>query len=92
MNSGTILIVDDDKGVLKTLKRIMSKEFERVITINDPNRIPGLLSRNDVDVVILDMNFKASVHNGNEGLFWMREISAFDSTVKCGDPDSLRRY
>src|SRR5659263_161609 len=59
----------------------MSNEFERVLTINDPNRIPGLLSRNDIDVVILDMNFRAVVHNGNEGLFWMREISAFDSTV-----------
>ena len=81
MNSGTILIVDEDKGVLKTLKRIMSDEFERVFTINDPNRIPGLLSSNDIDVVILDMNFRAAVHNGNEGLFWMREISAFDSTV-----------
>jgi len=81
MNNGTILIVDEDKGVLKILKRIMCDEFERVLTINDPNRIPGLLSRNDIDVVILDMNFKASVHNGNEGLFWMREISAFDSTA-----------
>jgi DNA-binding NtrC family response regulator len=81
MNSGTILIVDEDKGVLKTLKRIMSGEFERVLTVNDPNRIPGLLSGNDVDVVILDMNFRAAVHNGNEGLFWMREIYAFDSTV-----------
>lgn len=81
MNNGTILIVDEDKGVLKTLKRIMSDEFERVITINDPNRIPWLLSSNDIDVVILDMNFRAAVHNGNEGLFWMHEISAFDSTV-----------
>ncbi len=81
MNNGTILIVDEDKGVLKILKRIISGEFERVLTVNDPNRIPGLLSRNDVDVVILDMNFRAAVHNGNEGLFWMREISAFDSTV-----------
>jgi two-component system response regulator HydG len=81
MNKGTILIVDEDKGVLKTLKSIMSNEFESVLTVNDPNRIPGLLEGNDVDVVILDMNFRAAVHNGNEGLFWMREISAFDSTI-----------
>jgi two-component system response regulator HydG len=81
MNNGTILIVDEDKGVLKTLKRILSGEFERVLIINDPNRIPGLLRRNDVDVVVLDMNFRAPIHNGNEGLFWMREISAFDSSV-----------
>lgn len=81
MNRGTILIVDEDKGVLKTLERIMRDEFESVITISDPNRIPGLLRQNDFDVVILDMNFRATVHNGNEGLFWMREIFAFDSTI-----------
>ncbi|MCU0379520.1 MAG: response regulator, partial [Bacteroidales bacterium] len=81
MNRGTILIVDEDKGALKTLERIMRDEFESVLTISDPNRIPGLLRQNDVDVVILDMNFRAAVHNGNEGLFWMREIFAFDSTI-----------
>ena len=81
MNNGTILIVDEDKGVLRALERIMRDEFERVITIGDPNRIPGLLGKNDIDVVILDMNFRAAVHNGNEGLYWMREIFAFDSTI-----------
>lgn len=81
MNSGTILIVDEDKGVLKTLERIMRDEFERVLTISDPNRIPGLLRQYRVDVVILDMNFRAAVHNGNEGLFWMREIFAIDGTI-----------
>ncbi len=81
MNNGTILIVDEDKGVLRALERIMRDEFERVITIGDPNRIPGLLGKNDIDVVILDMNFRAAVHNGNEGLYWMREIFACDSTI-----------
>ena len=81
MNRGTILIVDEDKGVLRALERIMRDEFERVITIGDPNRIPGLLGKNDIDVVILDMNFRAAVHNGNEGLYWMREIFACDSTI-----------
>ncbi|HUW92325.1 MAG TPA: sigma-54 dependent transcriptional regulator [Bacteroidales bacterium] len=81
MNSGNILIVDEDKGLLKALEMIMRVEFEKVITITDPNRIPGILSKNDIDVVILDMNFKASVHNGNEGLFWMREIYRHDSSI-----------
>ena len=81
MNRGTILIVDEDKGVLRALERIMIDEFERVLTISDPNRIPGQLGKNDIDVVILDMNFRAAVHNGNEGLYWMREIFARDSTI-----------
>lgn len=81
MNRGTILIVDEDKGVLKSLERIMRDEFEHVFTISDPNRIPGLLGKNGIDVIILDMNFRAAVHNGNEGLYWMREIFARDNTI-----------
>jgi len=81
MTNGTILIVDEDKGDLKALKGIMSDEFERVLTISDPNRIPGILDQNDIDIVVLDMNFRAAIHNGNEGLFWMREIFKYDSTI-----------
>ena len=81
MNSGTILIVDEDKEDLKALKRIMSDEFEHVLTISDPNRIPGILNQNAIDIVVLDMNFRAVIHNGNEGLFWMREIFRYDSNI-----------
>lgn len=81
MNNGTILIVDEDKAVLKDLELIMRKEFETVIAINDPNRIPGLLGQADIDIVMLDMNFTAAVHNGNEGLYWMREIFSHDSNI-----------
>jgi DNA-binding NtrC family response regulator len=81
MNSGTILIVDEDKGDLKALKGIMIDEFEHVLAISDPNRIRGILNQNDIDIVILDMNFRAVIHNGNEGLFWMREIFRYDSNI-----------
>ena len=30
---------------------------------------------------MLDMNFKSGIHNGNEGLFWMREIFKYDSNI-----------
>ena len=29
---------------------------------------------NDIDIVLLDMNFKSSINTGNEGLFWLKEI------------------
>ncbi len=81
MTKGTLLIVDDNKGLLNALELIMQNEFEKVITLTDPNRINEILRKNDVDIVMLDMNFKAGIHNGNEGLFWMREISKFDSNI-----------
>jgi DNA-binding NtrC family response regulator len=59
----------------------MKDEFEKVITLSDPNRINEIFRKNDIDVVMLDMNFKSGINNGNEGLFWMREISNLDSNI-----------
>jgi DNA-binding NtrC family response regulator len=81
MTKGTLLIVDDNKNLLNALELIMQNEFEKVITLTDPNRINEILRKDDVDIVMLDMNFKSGVHNGNEGLFWMREIFNYDSNI-----------
>ena len=81
MIKGTLLIVDHNKGILNPLEQIMQNDFERVISITDPNRINEILRKNDVDLVMLDMNFKSGIQNGNEGLFWMREIFNHDSNI-----------
>lgn len=81
MNKGTLLIADESREILNTLEHTVKKEFEKVITLVNPNRIPGELRKNEIDVVILGMNFKAKIHNGNEGLFWMREIYKHDSNI-----------
>ena len=81
MTKGTILIVDENRDILKSLELLMKNEFEKVITLTDPNRINEILRKNDVDIILLDMNFKSDIQNGNEGLFWMREIFNFDSNI-----------
>lgn len=81
MIKGTLLIVDDNRDILNSLSVIMKNEFENVLTLNNPNRIIEILGKHDVDVVMLDMNFKSGIHNGNEGLFWMREIFSFDPDI-----------
>ena len=81
MTKGTILIVDESKDVLNDLGSIMKNEFDKVLSITDPNRINEILRKNDIDIVMLDMNFKSHVHNGNEGLFWMREVFRYDSNI-----------
>lgn len=81
MKKGTILIVDDSRLILQALEQTAGTEFERIITATDPNRIPGLLRKNDIDIVMLDMNFKSGIRNGNEGLFWMREIFGYDKNI-----------
>jgi DNA-binding NtrC family response regulator len=81
MIRGTILIVDENRSTLSALEQIMLAEFEKVFTLTDPNRINELLRKNEVDIVLLDMNFKSGIHNGNEGLFWMREIFSYDRDI-----------
>lgn len=74
MQSGTVLIVDDNKSVLTSLELLLEDEFERIETASNPNRILSVLDTMPVDLVLLDMNFSAGVNTGNEGLFWLRRI------------------
>lgn len=74
MIPSTILIVDDSKSVLTSLELLLESEFGEVLTASNPNQIDALLSASPIDLVILDMNFKAGVNNGNEGLFWLQRI------------------
>lgn len=59
----------------------MQAEFEKVIGITSPDRITEVLQKNEVDVVLLGTDFRSVVNNGNEGLFWMREIFKHDPDV-----------
>lgn len=72
--SGNILIVDDDEHVLLTSKMILKNYFETIETLTSPKTLESSLKQTDYDVVLLDMNFKAGVTSGNEGIFWMNRI------------------
>jgi DNA-binding NtrC family response regulator len=74
MKNKKLLIVDDNQGILNSLKLLLKPEFDTVKTISSPNLLLSELEKNDTDVVLLDMNFKAGINTGNEGLFWLGEI------------------
>ncbi len=79
---GTILVVDDNKGILTAVQMLLGTCFEKVITISTPNKIKTTLHNENVDVVLLDMNFSAGINTGNEGLFWLSEIKKEDPAVQ----------
>ena len=74
--SGRILIVDDNLGVRRTLKVVLSTYFEEIHTIGSPSEIISSITEFKPDVVLLDMNFKATINAGNEGLFYLKEIKS----------------
>ena len=73
---GTILIVDDNRNILTTVRMLLDPIFHNIITIANPNSIPAKLREEHPDVVLLDMNFASGMNSGNEGLFWLREIKS----------------
>lgn len=73
---GTILIVDDNRNILTTVRMQLDPIFHNIITIANPNSIPAKLREEHPDVVLLDMNFSSGINSGNEGLFWLREIKS----------------
>jgi DNA-binding NtrC family response regulator len=78
MEEGKILIIDDNEGILKSLRYALKFEFSTVRTTRNPNQIPSLLQSEKFDVILLDMNFSAGVTTGNEGIFWLNEILKLD--------------
>ncbi len=70
----SILVIDDDKDVLTAISLLLKKEVRQVITEKNPENILSQLSKQSFDLVLLDMNFNASVNTGNEGMYWLKRI------------------
>ena len=78
MNDAKILIIDDDRDILETARMFLKQEFTGVCLEQHPEKIPQHLSDTGYDVILLDMNFKAGVNDGEEGFHWLREILKID--------------
>ncbi|MCK9453087.1 MAG: sigma-54 dependent transcriptional regulator [Bacteroidales bacterium] len=78
---GNILILDDNKSVLTALEMLIQTEFDQVFTLSNPNVLLATLQKHRIDVVLLDMNFKAGINTGNEGIFWLHQIQKHDPTI-----------
>lgn len=75
---GSILIVDDDEDILIAGKLLLKRHFAKVTTIEDPNKLPELLSKENFDAILLDMNFGPGHSSGEEGFHWLSEIMKID--------------
>ena len=74
MIDAKILVIDDTKSVLSALEILLQFEYKSVQTISNPNQIASFPNFQELDIILLDMNFSAGVNTGNEGLYWLREI------------------
>src|ERR1700733_4512036 len=81
LKKATVLVVDDDIDVLTAVKLLLKTETQEVITEKNPENLNWLLQRNQVDLVLLDMNFNSAINTGNEGLYWLRKIKEWKPNV-----------
>ena len=78
----SVLIVDDNPAVLSALGQLLEYEVEKVIGIKSPTLIPGITETQEMDVIIMDMNFSRGATDGREGISWLKRILQ-------NDPDAV---
>src|ERR1700679_848675 len=81
LKKAIVLVVDDDPDVLTAVKLLLKTEASEVITEKNPENLNWLLQKNQVDLVLLDMNFNSAINTGNEGLYWLRKIKEWKPAV-----------
>jgi DNA-binding NtrC family response regulator len=72
--NASILVIDDQEDILFTAKMMLKKHFETIYTLNNPKNVVQLLAENEIDLVLLDMNYRIGFEDGKEGLYFLKEI------------------
>lgn len=79
LKTASILVIDDDVDVLTAVRLLLRPEVKEIVTEKNPENLRSILSKQDFDVILLDMNFNSSINTGNEGIFWLKKIKEFRS-------------
>ena len=71
---GKLLAVDDNPAILTALRLCLGGAFEGVVALSDPAKILSVMERENISVVLLDMNFTLGMNTGHDGLLCLRTI------------------
>ena len=81
VQTGKILVVDDDEDVLQAARLYLKQHITEIHTEKDPQNIPSLLANTNYDLILLDMNFTRDVSSGQEGFHWLGKILQLDPSA-----------
>jgi len=70
----SILVVDDDPGILHSSKMFLKQLFTEVSVTGNPHVLQERLKEGGIDVVLLDMNFTRGEMDGKEGMDLLQQI------------------
>lgn len=74
LKKASILLVDDDRDLLTAGRLLLKSKVRQVLVEHNPENLLHLLGREEIDLVLLDMNYKSAMNTGNEGLYWLSQI------------------
>src|ERR1044071_2177371 len=76
-----ILIADDQPDVLAALRLLLKGEDYNILTASSPAGALGFVEREELDLVLIDLNYTRDTTSGSEGLDLLSRIQAVDSTL-----------
>jgi len=79
MTTKTILVVDDKADVRLSLRFLLSNHGYQILEANWLDEARAQLKSNQVDLVLLDMNYQLDTTSGEEGLSFLKELQSFES-------------
>lgn len=79
LSKNTVAVVDDDEDILLSARLFLKRYFQEVLCFSTPKELLKTLPTTGIALVLLDLNYEAGQHDGQEGL-------AALSTIKAGFP------
>ncbi|NQZ08493.1 MAG: sigma-54-dependent Fis family transcriptional regulator [Algicola sp.] len=76
-----ILVVDDDAGIITTLRLLLKTEGFDVTTATQPAEALFFVKKQDFDIVLMDLNYSLDTTSGNEGLDLIGDIKKLDENL-----------
>lgn len=81
MQEGTILVVDDNPDILVAVKLLLKQHYQSIKTTDNPFDIEKIITEQQIDVILLDMNFNHDAISGQEGFYWLKKIINQDPSI-----------
>jgi DNA-binding NtrC family response regulator len=76
-----ILVADDQPDVLEALRLLLKGEGYQIETASSPAGILALAREQDLDVVLMDLNYTRDTTSGGEGLELVARLQAADANL-----------
>lgn len=81
MPSPRVLIADDQSEVLSALSFLCTAEGYKAVTADSPSAVLTKIGREDFDVALIDLNYRAGLQTGVEGLGLIKSIREVDPSL-----------